>query len=97
MRLRHGSGDAGRLQDLPVPDGAHSVAAATALSMHQQVCHGERMQGGGQREEEKKRERIKENVKQSMKNKGKRKTKQENATNSLNALLKNVTREDNDK
>ena len=73
------------------------MAAAAALSMHQQVCHSKRMQGGGQREEEKKRERIKENVKQSIKNKGKRKIKWENAKSSLNALLKKVVREDNDK
>lgn len=96
MCIQYGSGDAGRLQDLPVPDGEHSVAATAALSMHQQVCHSERMRGGGQREEEKKRERIKENVKQSIKTKGKRKIKQENAKSSLNALLKKVVKEDNE-
>lgn len=49
MLIQHGSGDSGRLQDLPVPDGEHSVAATAALSMHQQVCHSKRMQsrGGG--------------------------------------------------
>lgn len=46
MCIQYGSGDAGRLQDLPVPDGEHSVAATAALSMHQQVCHSKRMRGG---------------------------------------------------
>jgi len=42
------------MQDPPVPDGGHSMAAAVTLSMHQQVCHSTRRQRGGQREEEKK-------------------------------------------
>lgn len=72
------------------------MAAAAAPSTHRQVCHSQRMQGGGQREE-KKRERIKENAKQRLKNKGKGKIKRENAKSSLNAFLKKAVREDNDK
>lgn len=45
VQCARGPGASRRLQDLPVPDGEHSVAAAAALSMHQQVCHSERMQG----------------------------------------------------
>lgn len=81
--VQGGSGDSGRLQELPIPDGEHSVAAA-ALSMLQQVCHSARM--WGEEEEKKKRGRIKANVKQSIKNKGDRKIKWENAKSSEWAL-----------
>lgn len=46
--LQCGSGDSTRLQELPSPDGEHSVAAA-APSLHQQVCHSTGTQQGGQR------------------------------------------------
>lgn len=59
VQCARGSGASGRLQDLPVPDGEHSVAAAAALSMHQQVCHSTRMPRGG-KDKEKGRKRGRE-------------------------------------
>lgn len=72
----------GRMQDLPVPDGRHSMAAAVALSMHQQVCHSTRKQQGGQRKEEKK-ERIRQDAELHVKNKEERKIKDGNAKRAL--------------
>lgn len=71
------------MQDPPVPDGGHSMAAAVTLSMHQQVCHSTRRQRGGQREEEKKKERIRENAELNVKNEGERKIKDGNAKRAL--------------
>lgn len=76
----------GRMQDLPVPDGRHSMAAAVALSLHQQVCHSTGKQrgggAGGQRKEEK-QERIRQDAELHVKNKGERKIKDGNAKRAL--------------
>lgn len=66
----------GRMQDLPVPDGRHSMAAAVALSLHQQVCHSTgKQRGGGLGDKEKRRNKRELGKMQScmLKTKGKEK------------------------